>query len=252
MTYSEFIDKIIKSRGQWNIANGAYYEKHHIIPRCLGGADSIENIIYLYADEHYIAHKLLCLENPQNEKLAYAWWMMHRINRWQDRICSEENYKMAKEIFSQMMSKKMSDGNSPFCYMNHSGENNGHYGKKHSIETKNRLRELRLGKPMSEDTKRKISETHKKIGCTHHQTGIPLTEEHRRKVSEGMKNSDKMKRVKVEQYDLDGNFIKLWNSIKEAADFLGKNHSHISQAVYGERKSAYGYKWKLHFMKEEE
>ena len=37
MTYKEFIDNIIETRGQWNISKGEYFEVHHIIPRCLGG-----------------------------------------------------------------------------------------------------------------------------------------------------------------------------------------------------------------------
>lgn len=37
MTYKEFIDNIINTRGQWNIPEGEYYEVHHIIPKCLGG-----------------------------------------------------------------------------------------------------------------------------------------------------------------------------------------------------------------------
>ena len=37
MTYNEFIQNIINTRGQWNIPANIYYEAHHIIPRCLGG-----------------------------------------------------------------------------------------------------------------------------------------------------------------------------------------------------------------------
>lgn len=36
--------------------DGAYYESHHIIPRCLGG---IEEVL-LTAKEHFICHLLLC------------------------------------------------------------------------------------------------------------------------------------------------------------------------------------------------
>lgn len=34
MTYSEFIQSIINTRGQWNIPDGEYFENHHITPRC--------------------------------------------------------------------------------------------------------------------------------------------------------------------------------------------------------------------------
>lgn len=36
-----------------------YYEKHHILPRCLNGSNDKENLVLLTAREHYICHKLL-------------------------------------------------------------------------------------------------------------------------------------------------------------------------------------------------
>ena len=50
----------------------------------------------------------------------------------------------------------------------------------------------------------------------------------------------------VYQYDLNENFIRSFISIREAARYLGdiKYQAHISQAINGKRKTAYGYKWK--------
>ena len=48
-------------------------EEHHILPRSLGGKDEPSNLIWLFPEEHYVAHRLLYLENPNNEKLAYAY-----------------------------------------------------------------------------------------------------------------------------------------------------------------------------------
>jgi len=36
-----------------------YVEKHHIIPKCMNGDNSINNIAVLTAREHFICHKLL-------------------------------------------------------------------------------------------------------------------------------------------------------------------------------------------------
>jgi len=36
-----------------------YYETHHILPKCLGGLDSDENLVSLTAREHFICHYLL-------------------------------------------------------------------------------------------------------------------------------------------------------------------------------------------------
>jgi hypothetical protein len=49
-----------------------YYERHHIVPKCLGGTDSTLNLVYLTAEEHWIAHLLLVKLNPENNKLVYA------------------------------------------------------------------------------------------------------------------------------------------------------------------------------------
>ena len=85
MTYDEFINNIIETRGQWGIPLNEYFEAHHIIPRCMGGDGECfrkgkrtndKNIIWLYPKEHFIAHKLLCEENPDNKSLLNAWMMM--------------------------------------------------------------------------------------------------------------------------------------------------------------------------------
>lgn len=49
--------------------------------------------------------------------------------------------------------------------------------------------------------------------------------------------------VKVNQYTLDGQFIKTWNSIIEAERALGVIHQHISKVCKGIRKQTGGYKW---------
>ena len=74
-TYQDFINNILETRGRFNCGD-EYHEKHHIIPKCMDGTDDEDNLIDLYAKEHFIAHKLLALENKENDKLQYAWWCM--------------------------------------------------------------------------------------------------------------------------------------------------------------------------------
>lgn len=45
-------------RGQYRTLSG-YTERHHIVPRSLGGSNDPQNITTLTAREHWIAHKLL-------------------------------------------------------------------------------------------------------------------------------------------------------------------------------------------------
>ena len=53
-----------------------YYEKHHIVPRCLGGSDDITNLVKLTPEEHYLAHQLLVKMYPESNSLIYAATMM--------------------------------------------------------------------------------------------------------------------------------------------------------------------------------
>ena len=49
-----------------------YKEKHHIVPKCMGGSDDPENLVELSARQHFIAHLLLVKMYPDNHKLVYA------------------------------------------------------------------------------------------------------------------------------------------------------------------------------------
>lgn len=72
--YESYINRILLSRP--NIKINGLTQKHHIIPKCVGGTNNSSNLIYLYHQEHYEAHRLLALENPDNHKLQYAWFLM--------------------------------------------------------------------------------------------------------------------------------------------------------------------------------
>lgn len=55
---------------------------------------------------------------------------------------------------------------------------------------------------------------------------------------------EKKKKTKiVYQYDLNGVFIKKWNSLKEAAEKLKVNSNNISCCCSGKMKTCKGYKW---------
>lgn len=74
------------SRWYYNIVNNAlsrttligYSEKHHIIPKSLGGNDKKENLARLTAREHFICHWLLTrmVEGEHLIKMKRALWRM--------------------------------------------------------------------------------------------------------------------------------------------------------------------------------
>jgi hypothetical protein len=49
-----------------------YVERHHIIPRCIGGTNDSDNIVNLTPEEHYVAHQLLVKIYPTVDSLVYA------------------------------------------------------------------------------------------------------------------------------------------------------------------------------------
>ena len=62
MTYEEFINNILETRGRFACGD-EYHERHHIVPKCMDGSNDEENLIDLFAREHFEAHRLLALEN---------------------------------------------------------------------------------------------------------------------------------------------------------------------------------------------
>lgn len=65
-----------------------------------------------------------------------------------------------------------------------------------------------------------------------------------KKQKENMINN-KIRSRAVNQYDLDNNFIKRWDSIIDACDYYGwGRNGHISDCCNGKSKQSHGYIWK--------
>ncbi|HUG56614.1 MAG TPA: HNH endonuclease signature motif containing protein [Candidimonas sp.] len=62
MNYSKIYDDFIEDRRKKEfrlIESGEYRERHHIVPRCLGGTDDPSNLITVTPEDHFFAHLLL-------------------------------------------------------------------------------------------------------------------------------------------------------------------------------------------------
>jgi hypothetical protein len=59
MDYKRIYEELIEHRKMMPKLEGVYYERHHIVPRCMGGGDEEENLIWLTGEDHYMAHLLL-------------------------------------------------------------------------------------------------------------------------------------------------------------------------------------------------
>jgi len=90
---------ILIERGKDRILEKSY-EKHHIIPKCMGGSNNKENIVNLTPEEHFVAHQLLVRIYPNHTKLIYAAHMMGntRINN--------KSYGWIRRKFSELLIDK--------------------------------------------------------------------------------------------------------------------------------------------------
>lgn len=88
----------------------------------------------------------------------------------------------------------------------------------------------RKGVKLSEETKKKLSESHKGIVKTVTQKKI---------------DSEIRQRFPILQFDLQMNFIKRHDSLRLAAKSLGINSSGISEAANGKRKQRSGFIWRF-------
>ena len=104
MNYQRIYDQII-DRGRVRKLKG-YKEKHHIVPKCLGGSNSRSNLVELTAREHFLCHWLLTRIYPADSKLAYAFWFMsHQKTSSQERF-----YKVSSRVYAEAVSNlKMTD-----------------------------------------------------------------------------------------------------------------------------------------------
>jgi len=58
MDHQKVYDQLIQKAVLRGNVNG-YFERHHILPKCLGGSDDAFNLVKLTAREHFIGHYLL-------------------------------------------------------------------------------------------------------------------------------------------------------------------------------------------------
>lgn len=114
-----------------------YVERHHIVPKALGGDNTAENLCRLTAREHLIAHLCLirCTTGVERRKMVYAaWFLTNKIPRYR----RGRSYAALKE-----------------SHANNVGAN--WRGRKHSEKSKALMRAAQLGRTRSVEAKAKMS-----------------------------------------------------------------------------------------------
>ena len=211
MTYKEFIENILNTRGRFSCGD-EYHERHHIKPRCMNGGDEDDNLIDLYAREHFEAHRLLAQENPENSSLVYAWTCMAFV-----RGGNVQQYELTKEEYEEAriaLSKTVSRSN--------------------------------RNRKWSQESKQKLSESQR--GNKNKMYGRPWWDEHtpQEKINQWRINLTNLHpTIAVVQLTKQDEFVAEYQSVREASEKTGIQEPNIIQ-VYNHtphRKTAGGYKW---------
>ena len=112
MNHNQIYFQIIERAKHRKLPADVYTEKHHIIPRCMGGRDSDDNIAILTAREHFISHWLLVKIYPDTWKLYYAFFQMTKKHSHK-RIISSRQFESARRVLSEGAKMRYSLGLHP-------------------------------------------------------------------------------------------------------------------------------------------
>lgn len=120
MNYKNIYDKIIKKAKEEEL-NGlrslGYFEKHHILPKSLGGSNDKENLVKLTAREHFICHALL-IRFLTGKDLYKMQWAFHQMCTWSTKSNSHNEKYINSTIYES------------FKRNFQKGKNNSQFGKK--------------------------------------------------------------------------------------------------------------------------
>lgn len=166
MNYAAHYERLIQRARSRTLAG--YSEKHHVVPRCMGGNDSSENIVALTAEEHFIAHQLLIKIHPQVWRLVFAANLMAK-NATGNKAYGWLRRKLVAALRA-----------APYTDARRSKISAALKGRKKSAAHKAKQRAAMLGRRHSPESRAKVSLA---LLGNKRTAGKKLTAEHRAKIS---------------------------------------------------------------------
>jgi hypothetical protein len=151
MNYQKIYNNLINRE----ITRVGYVEKHHVLPRCLGGLDNKENLVDLYPEEHYLAHLLLCKIHPRNQKLLYAAMNMTTGSMINNGKRNNKAYGWLRRQYAESMSGDNNPARRNPTLQKEAAKKR--VGQKRTEETKARMSAAQKGRTFTEETKKKMS-----------------------------------------------------------------------------------------------
>lgn len=199
MNYQKHYD-LLMERARTRVRPAGYVEKHHVLPRCLGGTDDPSNLVCLTYDEHCLAHLMLLKLHPEHLGLALATMYMvfalpsrkkiarkertwarlrwvalisefskNRTPEHRQRLIDSRNLKLGEisaKISAKLKGRPLSDQTKQKLSASHTG-------KKHSADHIQKIAAGNRGKKRTDESRAKMSAAMK---------GKPKSAEHRRKI----------------------------------------------------------------------
>lgn len=213
MDYKKHYELLIETRKSRTMDNLEYYECHHIIPRSMGGSNDKDNLIYLTAREHFVAHWLLWRIHS-NKQMTFAFFSMCYMSKHKIIVSSRayEESKLARREFIIESNKKY------------------HKGKKLSPEQIKMISDRFKGVSKSDQHRCRISESLKgkkktqshKDKLSERLTGFDwsMYSERNAKISISNSGSGNGRSRRVYKYDENINLVCEFDTMKEALEDL--------------------------------
>ena len=201
-----------------------YTEKHHILPKSLGGTNDKDNLVLLTFREHIIAHLLLARIHYKNPGLRHVVYLMY-------------NSKSNKSDGIKLSTKPLEEirtGSAEYL----SSKFKGRKPNQEWIIKAKQTKKLRYGDSVSD-----LARAAQAAG----RVGMVFTEERKRKMSESMKGhvvttEETRKKLSVSHSrKVKGPDGTVYDSIKSCSDATGKTQRWISYSINNCPERGYSY-----------